>query len=57
MRFVVAGDLADAWQYCCGLGGHPDQLAIVIEIPITDRAGIAIIRARRKRREVRKTQS
>ena len=57
LRFILAGDLADAWGDFGGLVGQLNQLAIVIEMSITDHAGIAITYDHRIHREIRKIVS
>ena len=57
MRFILAGDLADAWADFGGLAGQLNQLAIVIEMSITDHAGIAITYDQRIRKGIRKIAS
>ena len=57
MRFILAGDLPDAWADSGGLVGQLNQLAIVIEMSITDHAGIAIAYDHRIHREIRKIAS
>ena len=54
MRSILAGDLACAWADFGGMAGQLDQLAIVSEMPITGRAGIAIAYDHRIHREIRK---
>ena len=50
----LEGGLADAWPDFGGLAGQLNQLAIVIEMSITDRAGVAITYDHRAHREIRK---
>ena len=54
MRFVLAGELAHAWSDLGALVGQLGQLSIVIEMSITDRAGIAITYGHRARMEIGK---
>ena len=42
MRFTPAGDLADAWGDFGGLKGQLNHLANVLELSITDHAGVSV---------------
>ena len=42
MRFILAGDLTDAWADFGGLTAQINMLGIVLDMAITDHAGIAL---------------
>ena len=42
MRFILAGDLAGAWEDFGGLTAQINRLATALDLSITDHAGIAI---------------
>ena len=42
LRFILAGDLTDVWEDFGGLTAQINHLATVIDLSITDHAGIAI---------------
>ena len=55
LRFILAGDLAGAWEEFGGLPAQINHLANVIELPIADHAGIAVTYDRRIRALIAKT--
>ena len=54
MRFILAGDLMGAWADFGGLTDQINLLGIVLDMPITDHAGIAITYDRRIHQLIRK---
>ena len=54
MRFVFPGDLADTWADFGGLVAQFNRIALVTDMSIADRPGIAITYDRRIRRHVQK---
>ena len=54
MRFVLAGDLTDAWADFGGLVAQLNLIALVTDMAITDHPGIAITYDRRIHRHIQK---
>ena len=60
LRFLLAGDLADAWADYGGIVAQINHLAVVLELSITDHPGIAATydhRVRRLVQRIAKTRS
>ena len=55
MRYIIAGDLTDDWGDFGGVTAQLNRLANVIELSITDRAGIAVTYDRRIRQMMQKS--
>lgn len=54
LRFIIAGDLTDAWAEFGGITAQLNHLAVVLGLPITDHAGIAVTYDFRLRRAAQK---
>ena len=52
LRFILAADLSGAWPDFGGLAGHINQIDVIIEMSITDRAVISITYDFRIRKEI-----